>query len=281
MHCNAHLYFLSWSVQLRNKVSFLSWDKMCCLDCITPDPAFALIHCTLCTTELPLRWSSAALTVVWGHTAVSIGHDAACGLSGSGCAMMMLMMHLQCRSYQLWWTSSAWLHSVACNILKMSHEYKYQAMLSPIHTWCTKNPMRVMMQSFAWVAELSFSGSICPLHRGEHVRSQSASWWIFSVQGNQLLWAELRSRCNTGVQGGEGITEKPCISSMHLAENADIGVRGGGGHQIMMWCMNLPGWLRLENLEIHSYFAIDLNSQSVTVVGFQGIRHKSIFFYQM
>ena len=120
-------------------------------------------------------------TVVWGHTAVSIGHDAACGLSGSGCAMMMLMMHLQCRSYQLWWTSSAWPHSVACNILKMSHEYKYQAMLSPIHTWCTKNPMRVMMQSFAWVAELSFSGSICPLHRGEHVRSQSASWWIFSA----------------------------------------------------------------------------------------------------
>ena len=134
-----------------------------------------------------------------------------------------------------------------------------------------------MMQSFAWVAELSFSGSMCPLHRGEHVRSQSASWWIFSVQGDQLLWAELRSRCNTGVQGGEGITEKPCISSMHLAENADIGVRGGGGHQIMMWCMNLPGWLRLENVEIHSYFAIDLNSQSVTVVGFQGIRHKSIF----
>ena len=37
-----------------------------------------------------------------------------------------------------------------------------------------------------------------------------------------------------GVQGGEGITEKPCISSMHLAKNADIGVRGGGGHQIMM-----------------------------------------------
>ena len=156
---------------------------------------------------------------------------------------------------------------------------------SPIHTWCTKSPMRVMMQSFAWVAELSFSGSICPLHRGEHVRSQSASWWIFSVQGNQLLWAELRSRCNTGVQGGEGITEKPCISSMHLAENADIGVRGGGGHQIMMWCINLPGWdlrmLRyiptLQSISIHSQSQLWVFKGSVIKVFFS-IRCKILLF---
>ena len=132
-----------------------------------------------------------------------------------------------------------------------------------------------------WWCKVLLEWQSC-LFLDQSVRCTEVSMWGAKVHlgGSSLCRATSFYGRSSGhdVTRGCKVVRSPasvqCISP--LKENADIGVRGGGGHQIMMWCINLPGWdlrmLRyiptLQSISIHSQSQLWVFKGSVIKVFF-------------